>query len=405
MTLPPGISNNNPTKYLGPDANIVSIVSRNRQPTGADIRQGTTGQYYPLGSLWIISKNPTTGSQGDMYWLSSIISNVANWQQIGTALADTNTITVDAFTSPGTNPVLPDGSGNITITGGQVAAGTVGAHVIRTDSLAANAFTIEIQRSASAASTDSTKNGVSHFDSSSFGIDGNGFVTLNTVTVPKGGTGLTTLTSNAILFGNGTSAVSLAAPTNNGVLVSNNTGVPSMLANSGTPGFVLTANSGAPPSWQSNSAASIAAFFAVLSVSDTTATGGGTLYLLGSGHVLTIIAQNGSGLATNGIFTAPIAGMYHFSAAIYVSGITSAMTTGSFYFLINNANVAYGQIISPFAVSDAAGVAVVNISSEFFLGAAGTVQVACQISGATDVATIVGGGVGSSTQFSGFLVG
>ena len=30
--------------------------------------------------------------------------------------------TVDAFTAPGTNPVTPNGSGSITVTGGQVAA-------------------------------------------------------------------------------------------------------------------------------------------------------------------------------------------------------------------------------------------------------------------------------------------
>ncbi len=45
-------------------------------------------------------------------------------------------------------------------------------------------------------------------------------------------------------------AVSGITGANNGVLVTNNSGVPSLLANSGTPGFVLTANSGAPPSWQ-----------------------------------------------------------------------------------------------------------------------------------------------------------
>lgn len=41
---------------------------------------------------------------------------------------------------------------------------------------------------------------------------------------------------------------------NNGVLITSNTGIPSWLANSGTPGFILTANSGAPPSWQVNAA-------------------------------------------------------------------------------------------------------------------------------------------------------
>lgn len=42
------------------------------------------------------------------------------------------------------------------------------------------------------------------------------------------------------------------ATANNGVLITDNTGSPSFLANSVTPGYVLTANAGAPPSWQAN---------------------------------------------------------------------------------------------------------------------------------------------------------
>ncbi len=87
-------------------------------------------------------------------------------------------INVDAHTAPGTDPVLPDGAGQITVTGGQVAAGTVGANVIRTDSLAANAYTIEVQRSAAVGVSASANNGVSHFNSANFAVDGNGFVSL-----------------------------------------------------------------------------------------------------------------------------------------------------------------------------------------------------------------------------------
>lgn len=87
-------------------------------------------------------------------------------------------IDVDASTPPGTDPVVPNGSGNIIFTGAQVATGTVGANVIRSFSGAANTVTYQIQRSTTAAATDSTKNGVAHFDSASFAVDANGFVTL-----------------------------------------------------------------------------------------------------------------------------------------------------------------------------------------------------------------------------------
>lgn len=96
---------------------------------------------------------------------------------IGGGLA-IDSINVDAATPPGTDPVVPDGTGQITLTGAQVAAGTIGANVIRTDSLAANSLTIEIQRSTAVAATDSTNNGVSHFDSAEFDVDANGFVGL-----------------------------------------------------------------------------------------------------------------------------------------------------------------------------------------------------------------------------------
>lgn len=84
---------------------------------------------------------------------------------------------VDAHTAPGTDPVTPDGSGIITVTGGQVAAGTT-ANVIRTNSLAANTYAIQIQRSSAQAASTVAANGVSHFDSAGFTVDANGFVSL-----------------------------------------------------------------------------------------------------------------------------------------------------------------------------------------------------------------------------------
>ncbi len=96
---------------------------------------------------------------------------------IGAGGTATN-IGVDANTPPGTDPVLPDGGGTITFTGAQVATGTIGANVIRTNSLAANTVTIEIQRSTAVAAADSTKNGVSHYNSNQFTVAATGFVTL-----------------------------------------------------------------------------------------------------------------------------------------------------------------------------------------------------------------------------------
>lgn len=84
-------------------------------------------------------------------------------------------IGVDAFLAPGTNPTLPSAAGLLTITGGQVPAGTT-TNVIRTDSLAANTFTVEVQRSSAQAVSTIGANGVCHFDSADFTVDANGFV-------------------------------------------------------------------------------------------------------------------------------------------------------------------------------------------------------------------------------------
>lgn len=119
--------------------------------------------------------------------------------------AATESFTVDAFTAPGTNPVLPNGSGNITVTGGQVAAGTT-ANVIRTNSLAANSYTIQIQRSSAQATTTIGANGVSHFNSSIFTVDANGFVSVSgtalgqTITGQSGGA-LSPTSGNWNIFG------------------------------------------------------------------------------------------------------------------------------------------------------------------------------------------------------------
>jgi hypothetical protein len=87
-------------------------------------------------------------------------------------------IIVDAHTAPGTSPVVPN-DGDITVTGGQIAAGST-TNVIQTNSLAANTYTVQVQRSQASASSTIGDNGVSHYNSSIFTVDANGFVGLAT---------------------------------------------------------------------------------------------------------------------------------------------------------------------------------------------------------------------------------
>lgn len=90
--------------------------------------------------------------------------------------AGIDSVNVDFATVPGTDPVIPDGTGLITMSGRQVPNLSVGAQVIRSHSLAANSLTYEIQQSGAVAATNSSYNGVAHFNSAQFTVDGNGFV-------------------------------------------------------------------------------------------------------------------------------------------------------------------------------------------------------------------------------------
>jgi hypothetical protein len=124
----------------------------------------------------------TIGDNGVSHFNSAQFTVDANGFVSLIAPPTSTSFIVDANTSPGTNPVVPNGSGEVTVTGGQVAAGTT-ANVIRTDSLAANTYTIQIQRSQAVASSTIGDNGVSHFNSAYFTVDGNGFVSLNTAAI------------------------------------------------------------------------------------------------------------------------------------------------------------------------------------------------------------------------------
>jgi hypothetical protein len=78
-------------------------------------------------------------------------------------------------------------------------------------------------------------------------------VTINSST---GQLGVQALTQNGLLFGGASNSVSQTSVVDNGVVITSAGGVPETLAN-GTAGYVLTANSGAPPSWQAASSSNL----------------------------------------------------------------------------------------------------------------------------------------------------
>lgn len=223
-----GLSPQNPRDYVGPNVYLVVCVNRNRQPTGADYRQPETGKLYPINSFWQVSKNPTTGNEGEIWVLNKIVANVAYWTMlsggiIGPLLSVTvplgvspiipdgtgtmhftssggtiaitgssaspnnhtinfdlvggtvalDSVQVQAITAPGVNPVTPDSNGLMTVSGLTVVNHSV---PIETRSRALHAYNVEVQYATTSATSDATKNGLAHFNSNQFTVDANGFV-------------------------------------------------------------------------------------------------------------------------------------------------------------------------------------------------------------------------------------
>jgi trimeric autotransporter adhesin len=250
--------------HTSPGTNpVVPNGSGNITVTGGQVAAGTTTHVIQTNSLAVNSytiqvqrsqavASSTVGDNGVCHFNSTYFSVDANGFVTLVGGSVSASIQVDAHTSPGTNPVVPNGSGTIIVTGGQVAAGTT-ANVIQTNSLAVNTYTIQVQRSQAVASSTVGDNGVCHFNSAQFTVDGNGFVSSSAVTGVSSVTG----TANQILASPTTGAVvlSLIGPytpatyTAHGVLVGEGTSSIVAVGPTANTGAVLQNNSGADPTY------------------------------------------------------------------------------------------------------------------------------------------------------------
>lgn len=192
-----GFSPKNPNRYVGPNLYLSTVVTRNRSPTGADYRQPENGKLYPIASYWIVGKNPTTGTEGDLWYLSKIVSNVANWVMLSAGVGSAEEFTVDSVTAPGVNPVSPN-AGLIDFNGRFVAAQDI---PVQSYTIALNQMGIEVQIGSAVAAPDDTKNGLSHYNSAQFTQDADGFVSLassGAIATITGNSGVATPSSNNI---------------------------------------------------------------------------------------------------------------------------------------------------------------------------------------------------------------
>lgn len=175
----------------------IKRVTAKRPPTDADHFN------FILGDEWL----DLNASPHNWWKLVNKTATTGKWIMLG-AGGGTGTVTeftIDTSTSPGTNPVLPDVGGNVTIVGRQVAAGTT-PNAIQTNSIAANSYQIQIQRSQTSGSSTIALNGVCHFSSNGFAVDANGFVTLTgtLATTYSEDTGTATPSGNVLNIHGGT---------------------------------------------------------------------------------------------------------------------------------------------------------------------------------------------------------
>lgn len=108
MTL--GVQGPAPLQYLGPMTNVIPIKQVTRRPLPAD-------KNFPRGQMFLLGKAPTTGSQGELWYLAYFDTDGdAVWVQFqsGASADGIDSITTDS----GGAPVVPDMAGNVNVLGG-----------------------------------------------------------------------------------------------------------------------------------------------------------------------------------------------------------------------------------------------------------------------------------------------
>lgn len=89
------------------------------------------------------------------------------------------------------------------------------------------------------------------------------------------------------------------------------------------------------------------AFSGYTTASDTNITGAGTYWRLGSGNALTKAFDLSSNLNTNGIFTAPVSGLYFMQSTITLKTFTNLMTSGKLRLTIASQQIE-GSLANPY---------------------------------------------------------
>jgi len=141
------------------------------------------------------------------------------------------------------------------------------------------------------------------------------------------------------------------------------------------------------------------AFLAYLGTSDTSVTGDGTAFTLGSGNALTEVFDQNSDFNTNGTFTAPILGRYWISAMLQLNDIGSHTSAE---IKIDASNRDWISGISDPSVWDASGDISLRICALVDMDASDTATIVVTVSGSTKTVDVISNA--AATNFCGKLV-
>ena len=211
-------------------------------------RGGTGNSLSPVVGAVAYSSNdrlyltPTSGNVGDVLVSAGGLAP-PEWQApIGGGTVTSVNLTAGTGISVSGGPITTTGSITVVNTAPDQIVSLTGAGLATVTGTYPN-FTITASGGTGTVSSVDASGGTTGLTFSGGPITTSGTLTLaGTLAVANGGTGATTLGSNGVLYGNGTSAVAVTA--------------------AGTTGQVLLGNTGAPPSWGAISSSAVASFSA-----------------------------------------------------------------------------------------------------------------------------------------------
>jgi len=144
------------------------------------------------------------------------------------------------------------------------------------------------------------------------------------------------------------------------------------------------------------------AFSAHLASNDNNRTGANA-YIVGTNVALTEIFDQNGDFNTNGTFTAPISGRFFFYGSVKVGGITAGMVSSIVYIITSNRTY-FANFNNPGALKDSGNICSFEIKVVADMDAADTAQLQILLTGATDIADILGQATDPITWFCGYLV-